>query len=305
MPGERPTRPAPPSAGTEFRIGCSSWTSPAWTGRFYPPGTPDGQRLPLYARAFDTVEVDATYYAAPSPSMVRGWARRTPDSFRFALKMPRDLLDPKHPERDGSVAPFVDSARGLGEKLGPILLQFAPWFRAPKAPGGGTAAFLAHRLDTLPPGPRYAVELRERGWFEGPTGRWLEEELRSRAIASCWSSLTYVEVPPLTTVDWVYLRFIGDHETIPADQHGEVRVDRRSEMERWIDRVRAATPAHAFVFFNNHFEGYGPASANRFREALGLPAVPFPNDPGGPDAPHPSRGLDAFVDGEDRARRPG
>jgi uncharacterized protein YecE (DUF72 family) len=260
---------------TSLAIGCSSWTSPAWSGRFYPEGLPDRDRLVEYARSFDTVEVDATYYAPPNPAVVRGWARRTPDSFRFALKMGRDLLDPKKADQDGSVVAFVHTAELLGPKLGPILLQFAPWFKAPATPGRGNAEFLLHRLATLPEGPSYAVELRDRGWFEGEMRTWLEAELARRRISAAWSSLTYLDVPPLRTTDWVYLRFIGDHATIPAETHGEIRIDRRSEMERWGERIRQAAPPSAFVFFNNHFEGYAPASANRFRETMGLPAVPF------------------------------
>ncbi|MGI0052640.1 MAG: DUF72 domain-containing protein, partial [Thermoplasmata archaeon] len=84
---------------TEIRVGCSSWTSPSWNGRFYPAGTRDGDRLAFYARYFDSVEVDSTYYAAPNPFVVRGWARKTPEAFRFALKVPRDLLDPRSPAR--------------------------------------------------------------------------------------------------------------------------------------------------------------------------------------------------------------
>jgi uncharacterized protein YecE (DUF72 family) len=110
----------------ELRIGRSSWTSPAWKGRFYPEELADGDRLAYYARYFDTVEVDSTYYAPPNPFVVRGWARKTPESFRFTPKMCRDYLDPKKPTGPGPIGAFVDAARELGPKHGAILLQFPP-----------------------------------------------------------------------------------------------------------------------------------------------------------------------------------
>ncbi|MCI4372479.1 MAG: DUF72 domain-containing protein [Thermoplasmata archaeon] len=254
----------------ELRVGCSSWTSDAWAGRVYPRGLADGERLSVYAKLFDTVEVDSTYYRSPPPTMVEGWRRKTPPEFRFTLKFPRDLLDPKVPVDTEAVANFVATARRLNEKLGAILLQFPPWVRP-----GRSQEFLTGLLDALESGPRYAVELREAGWFQGEVREWLLKNLRDRHIALAWSYLTYVEVPPERTADFVYLRFIGDHETIPAASHGEVRVDRSPVTALWAARLRDVrdTAQMAFVFFNNHYAGFAPASVNDFRVEMGLPKV--------------------------------
>jgi uncharacterized protein YecE (DUF72 family) len=255
----------------EIRIGCSSWTSPAWNGRFYPPGLPEGERISHYAKYFDTVEVDATYYAAPNPYVVRGWAKKTPPEFRFALKITRDLIDPRAPAPPEKLREFVATAELLGDRLGPILLQFPPWFRPGTA--GRSLEFLLGRLAALPKGPRYAVELRDAGWFRGETAEALYRRLGDGGIALCWSSLNYVDVPPVATVPWAYVRFIGDHTSIPAEVHGELRADKTEEMRRWAGRLRAAEVESAFAFFNNHFAGYAPASANLFRQEMGLPAL--------------------------------
>ncbi len=251
------------------RTGCSSWTSPAWSGRFYPPGIRDGDRLAYYARYFDTVEVDSTYYRDPGPGLFRRWASVTPPGFTFALKFPRDLLDPKEPlDRDG-IGKFLDNARLLGSKLGPVLLQFPPWFR----PGRATQ-FLLDIVNARDLRIRYAVELRDGAWYSGEPFRELRQALSSREIALAWSYLTYLEIPPVLTTDFVYLRFIGDHDSIPEDQHGEIRVDRAPAMRSWGERFREAlrdNVQEGFAFFNNHFEGYGPGSVRRFREATGLP----------------------------------
>jgi uncharacterized protein YecE (DUF72 family) len=254
----------------ELRIGCSSWTSEAWAGRVYPKGLPDGDRLGVYAKLFDTVEVDATYYRSPAAGMVVGWRRKTPAGFLFTLKFPRDLLDPKEPvDRDG-IAAFLSAARHLEEKLGAIVLQFPPWVRP-----GRAEAFLTDLLDALEPGPRYAVELRDAGWYRGETAERLLRTLRDRKAALVWSYLTYVDVPPERTSDFVYLRFIGDHTTVPAERHGEVRIDRSSVTALWAARLRDLhdTAQTAFVFFNNHYAGFAPASVNEFRAAMGLPPI--------------------------------
>ncbi len=236
----------------------------------YPTGIPDGERLRHYARLFDSVEVDSTYYRPPAPFVVRAWKSKTPDAFRFTLKLTRDYLDPKRPVEAAKLATFTDTARLLGEKLGPILLQFAPWVKP-----GRASPFILSLLDALDPTLRYAVELRDAGWFEGEVRDTLLRELACRKVALVWSYLTYVEVPPELTTDFVYLRFIGDHTTVPAERHGEVRVDRTREIRQWADRLRARTAEvqTAFVFFNNHFQGFAPASASRFREEMGLPPV--------------------------------
>jgi uncharacterized protein YecE (DUF72 family) len=261
----------------EIRTGCSSWTSPAWAGRFYPEGIKDGDRLPFYAKAFDTVEVDSTYYRAPASFMVERWARVTPPEFRFALKFPRDLIDPKVPVDPQGIAEFVRTARLLGEKLGSIVLQFPPWFRPPDGPGG-TLGYLDTVLAALPDGPRYAVELRASGWFQGPTFERVCSTLRDQGRALAWSYLTYVDVPPALTTDMVYLRFIGDHTTIPEDQHGEIRADRSHELRLWGERLQKVRDQVrvAFVYFNNHFAGFAPDSVNQFRQVIGVPELAIP-----------------------------
>ncbi len=255
-----------------LRIGCSSWTSEAWWNRVYPAGLPDGERLRVYARLYDTVEVDSSYYRDPGPYLVRRWASVTPEDFVFTLKFPRDLLDPKKPLDRDRVRTFLGNARLLGPKLGPILLQFPPWVR----PGRATT-FLSELLEELEPSLRYSVELRARAWFEGDPWSWVRTELQRRGIALAWSYLTYVDVPPERTAGFVYLRFIGDHTSVPAETHGEVRVDRSKELRLWAGRLRGVQTevAEGFVFFNNHFQGFAPESVNLFRAELGLPRVRY------------------------------
>jgi uncharacterized protein YecE (DUF72 family) len=254
----------------DVRVGCSSWTSPAWKGRFYPTGLPDVQRLSVYARRFDCVEVDATYYAMLPAPVIASWGRRTPEGFRFTLKCPRDLLDPKASPKPEELTEFFRRASQLGPKLAGVLLQFPPWFKPPASGSGGNWAFLESTVRSLPDGIPVAVELRDAGWFRSERHRELLRLLGERSFPLAWSYLTYVEVPPDVTSDWVYLRFIGDHDTVPEDKHGTIVIDRGGPMREWAGRLKEAAPRvrRAYAFFNNHFAGYAPASAEEFRSIL-------------------------------------
>ena len=271
-PGEGIIRRAPPPEGMGLRTGCSSWTSEAWSGRFYPAGLPGADRLRYYARRFDTVEVDATFYRDPGPGMARRWAAVTPEGFLFALKMPRDLLDPRHPAEPEALGRFLTTARALGRKLGPILLQFPPSF-TPRP----HRRFLDALLDRLPPGPRYAVELRHTGWFSEPHFGGLTRRLAELGIALTWSYLTYLAVPAEITTGFVYLRFIGDHTTVPASVHGAIRIDRTEAVRHWAGPARAALQdgREVYAYFNNHFAGFAPESVNLFRREMELPPIPI------------------------------
>jgi uncharacterized protein YecE (DUF72 family) len=258
----------------EVRVGCSSWTSEAWSGRLYPKGLPPGQRLPYYARYYDVVEVDATYYAIPARSMVRGWAQRTPESFRFALKLPKELMERDHPLNEEKVEAFLAAAAELGPKLVGVVAQFPPSFRPPKTGDGGAVEQLQRLVERLAPALPLSVELRDRGWYEGPRSDRLAALLREHQVALAWSALTFLDVPPLLTTDRIYLRFIGDHTTIGESELGEMRVDRAETVRKWANAVRERLDEihDALVFFNNHFEGYAPESANRFLGLLGRSA---------------------------------
>ena len=116
-------------------IGTQGWTYNAWVGPFYPPGTRPAEFLSMYARAFRAVEVDSTFYAIPAAKVVRGWADRTPPEFTFTLKLPQEITHERRlRDADDVVAEFLDRARELGPKLGPILVQMGPDFAPDEMP---------------------------------------------------------------------------------------------------------------------------------------------------------------------------
>ena len=144
----------------EIRLGTQGWNYDAWVGPFYPSGTRAGDYLSVYARAFSTVEVDSTFYAVPAAKTVRGWAERTPDDFRFALKLPQEITHENRLRDSADLAAlFFDRARELGPKLGSVLVQLSPDFAPTELPA------LAAFLPLIPRDVRVAIEFRQRAWI--------------------------------------------------------------------------------------------------------------------------------------------
>lgn len=243
------------------RIGCTGWSYDDWKGAFYAPGTAPGDYLERYARVFDCVEVDSTYYHPPPQERVRRWADVTPEGFTFTLKLPgaitheaalRDcaaLLD-RFLER---IDPLVRA-----DKLGPLLAQFPASFE-PRKDEAALHAF----LEQLPSGYQWAFELRNKGWWTPATF-----DALGRAGASLvWSVNQYAEAPPVETADFLYTRFVGDRELTRFDR---IQRDLTHEMRRWKENYDKATRTRlAYVFVNNHFMGFGPGTAKLVQELLG------------------------------------
>ena len=267
------------AVNARIRTGTASWTHPHWRGRAYPKDLEESQILRWYAKHWDFVEVDSSYYSVPSLGMAQAWRKKTPPGFTFAMKFPRDFLHPRARLDLEMMYAFFEAARALGDKLGPILLQFAPGV----GPRDGRE-FLPALFDQLEMDLRYVVELRERSWFEGENLEWLRKELRERGFALCWSYLTYVDVPPEVTANFLYVRFMGDHDTLKKENLGELRLDRSAVTDEWAGRVKARLDEvkECFVVFSDQFEGFAPESMNRFRAIAGLPGVQFSTSAKGP-----------------------
>src|SRR5215472_256792 len=111
--------------GNQILLGTSSFTASGWEGSFYPLGMRQKDFLRHYASQFQTVETDSTFYGTPAPSTVASWNDRTPADFIFAVKVPQVITHEKvlvdcEPEFDE----FIERMHLLGDKLGPMLLQF-------------------------------------------------------------------------------------------------------------------------------------------------------------------------------------
>jgi len=113
------------------RIGISGWRYRPWRGVFYPPKLPQKKELAFASCAFNSVEINGTFYSLQRPESFARWFSETPDGFVFAVKGPRYIT---HMRRLKDVSTplanfFASGVLQLGVKLGPILWQFPPNFR--------------------------------------------------------------------------------------------------------------------------------------------------------------------------------
>lgn len=256
--------------GGMIRLGAQGWNYDAWVGPFYPPGTRPAQYLTTYARAFDTVEVDSTFYAIPPAKTVRGWAERTPPGFTFALKLPQEITHERRlRDAGGLLVEFLDVTRELGPKLGPILVQLGPDFGPSELPG------LASFLPLLPPDMDFAVEFRQRGWInEGVIAL-----LREHRVALALSDGRWVprkvlqQLAEQPTSDFAYVRWMGPDRSIV--DYSRIQVDRSKEIGMWTGTLRGlmSQVRTAYCYVNNHFAGHSPATIRMLQESLGLPVV--------------------------------
>ncbi len=244
-------------------VGTSGFSYKDWEGNFYPGELKPGDYLRHYAAHYSTVEIDMTFYRIPTPNMIERWRLITPEDFSFCAKFPQTVTHAgKLEDRISDANRFVDVMRGLDSKLGPLLLQF-PYSFKPDQLG-----FLTALLRGLPTDVRISLEIRNRYWLKVPEFFAL---LREQGIGFCLVQHPWVPRSKEVTADFVYLRFLGDHKTITED-FSYVRDDKEDDLQWWRETVLQLSRVgrEIFVFFNNHYSGHSPTTADRFKELLGL-----------------------------------
>jgi uncharacterized protein YecE (DUF72 family) len=248
-----------------LRIGTSGYQYRHWRGRFYPAGLPADRWLRHYAEAFDTVELNVTFYRLPAPATFSGWADAVPDDFTYAVKASRYLTHVRRLQDPGPpVAKLLDRARRLGPHLGPVLIQLPPDLRF-------EPDRLAATLAAFPSGIRVAVEPRHPSWFTAETRRILERH----GAALCLTDRRSRPGPVWRTADWTYLR-LHEGRASPRPCYG------RAALAGWLDRLMGewGRDADAHVYFNN--DGLGCAIRDaavfgRIARRSGFPATRTPD----------------------------
>ena len=257
---------------TTYHLGTMGYGYKDWLGNFYPDhvrlatARSRTSALNFYSQIFDAVEMDTTFYGTPRADIVQRWREQTPDGFIFCPKTPRTITHDSRLENGlALMAEFVDVVALLGDKLGPILIQFPPEFDTNIAHTREVDTF----LNTLPPTARYAVEFRHRSWDTPDTAHMLH------AHNICWVSAEYIIMEPRLhhTTDFLYLRFLGRHGEF-ADKNRPQK-DVTPTLRKWRARLEPELPKveAVYAFFNNDFSGHSPANVNQFKTLLGLPVT--------------------------------
>jgi uncharacterized protein YecE (DUF72 family) len=262
------------AAASCAQVGCQGWNYEDWvTGPaadetvFYPRATRPASMLKIYTRAYETVEVDSTFYAVPSAATVDGWHKRTPSRFTFALKLPQQITH-EFGLRKGSadtLAEFCDHARLLQDKLAAVLIQLPPQFEA--VPENLRA--LENFLPRLPRDMPFTIEFRHASWITDEVLNLLaEHRVPVALVAGEWiARRTLFRTVEHAAADFAYIRFMGARDLTRFDV---IQRPQDTDIKLWseaITRLCARVP-RVYAYFSNYYEGHAPASANKLKRLL-------------------------------------
>jgi uncharacterized protein YecE (DUF72 family) len=255
-------------------LGTSAFTASGWEGSFYPQGMQSRDFLSYYATQFATVEVDSTFYGCPSASTVNNWADRTPEDFTFSVKIPQVITHEKAlVDCDSEFEEFVKTMGILGPKLGPMVFQF-PLFDRWKFPKQDSfLAVLEPFLKKLSADHKFVIEIRNKKWLDAR----FADVLREHNVALALTDTSFMPRPwemkekfDLITAHFGYIRWLGDRKGIEKQTTtwDKTIIDRTSDLKNWVDvlqqMVNDKKIRKMFAYANNHYAGFGPATAKLF-----------------------------------------
>jgi len=238
----------------EMRVGCSGWNYRHWRGLFYPEGLPVKAWFARYGAAFDTVEINNSFYRLPTAETFAAWREQAPPGFRYAVKANRflthqkKLKDPAEP-----LDRMLGHVRALGDRLGPILYQLPPRWRLDLGRLGGF-------LDLLPPGLEHVFEFREPSWMTDAVFRLLDD----RGLSFCTHDMPDMVVPRIAVGPLAYVRFHGTTGKYVGRYPREV-------LEDWLEWMAAqrAQGRGVYAYFNNDIHGHAVAGALELKRLVG------------------------------------
>ncbi len=236
----------------KVRIGTSGWHYKHWLGVFYPEGTRASEMFQFYARHFDSVEINNSFYRLPTATTFDNWRDSAPRNFCYAVKGSRFITHMKKlKDPQSSSEKFFLVAERLGKKLGPILFQLPPRWKL-------NAERLEEFLEMLPGEHKYAIEFRDESWLVPEVYRLL----RKHNAAFCIHDFADMKVPREITADFTYIRF---HGPTSAKYWGSYP-DR--ELRAWADQIEQwrRKLSSVYAYFNNDPEGAALKNALRLKQ---------------------------------------
>lgn len=238
-------------------IGTSGWVYGYWDGIFYPENLPAKNKLKYFSQNFKTAEINYSFYHLPRPSTYQKWYSETPADFVFAVKVSRfithikRLLGAKEAWKQ-----FIENALSLKEKLGPILFQFPPSFKADKETIKRLEDFLKFNTKYYTPNSEYkirlATEFRHRSWCSKETYQLLKKYGVAWVIAD---SPNYPKAEEVTT-DFVYIRMHGSQILFGSKYTDKELKELSQKIKKWLKQN-----LDVYCYFNNDFHGYAIENA--------------------------------------------
>ncbi len=261
-------------------LGGPVWAHAGWRGKLFPSRCAAADFLAHYARVFNAVEGNNTFYASPSAAQIANWRAATPERFRFCFKLPRQIShDLMLQNASAETQAFLALIAPLAQRLGPIMIQLGPSFAPAHLP------VLADYLDRLSKDFDYAVEVRHPDFFVAANENALDALLRQHKINRCHfdtESVHRIAVADRAVTDASTIAAITRKPKVPKRDSvtatmpvvrvvGQNQlVDVQTELDYWTPRVvdwlRAGSDVHLFAHTPD--DGYAVDYALRFNAAI-------------------------------------
>ncbi len=222
----------------ELRAGTSGFSYKSWKGSFYPEQLRENRFLEHYAGRLPAVEINNSFYRVPSRETIQGWCSQVGPEFRFAVKASRRITHLSRLKDVGEALEFlIERLSEFGERLGPVLFQLPPNFRADLERLAVFVELLAGRIPA-------AIEFRHPSWFDAGA----IDVLRGAGVALCIGDpdSEAIRAPRLATASFVYARLRNEAYT-------------SSEIADWVRQLEELGVPEAYVFFKH--ETLGPSYA--------------------------------------------
>jgi len=239
-----------------IRVGIGGWTFEPWRGGFYPKGTRQADELAYASRKVTAIEINSTYHGSQKPESFAKWAATAPEGFVFALKANRFCTNKRVLGEAGeSIDRFLNQGIAeLGDKLGPILWQFAQNKRFDADDFSAFLALLPDQISGLP--LRHCMEVRHES-FMTPDFIAL---CRRRGVAICLADHPTFPVIADITAGFTYARLMNSSEAIETGYAG-------ADLDAWAGRFKALA-GNGDVFIAGD-KVRNPAAAMALIERLG------------------------------------
>jgi uncharacterized protein YecE (DUF72 family) len=266
--------------GGTIRVGIGGWTFEPWRGEFYPKGLPHAQELSYASRHLTSIEVNGTFYRTQTPATYAKWKSETPDGFVFALKGPRYAVNRRVlAEAGDSIERFLQSGPlELGDRLGPILWQFAPTKKFDEADFGAFLELLPTSLDGRR--LRHTVEVRHDSFC---TPAFISLVRRFSIPVVFAEHETYPAIADVTG-DFVYARLQKGNDSLKSGYPPKVLGEWAKRAASWaagkepadLERVgpaprKASQPRDVFLYFIHEGKVRAPSAAMALIERLKKP----------------------------------
>ena len=230
--------------------GCSGYSFREWVGRFYPPKTKAKDYLPYYASQLNSVEINYSFRRFPKPELTESWARATPESFKFSVKMHQRVTHRLRLKNVGEpILDFMEALSPLGPRLGVVLFQCPPTLKL-------DMERLEGFLEKLPKGPRFAMEFRHESWDVDP----VSERLHKAGVALCAADVEIGEARRVITAPFAYMRLRKPPPYDEAEIASLQALLRQAQQE--VDAI--------YLYVKHDEEGHAPESVKKIRSAMSV-----------------------------------